>query len=101
MSKCLYCKAEVPDELMGYHYAGFQQPACPDVEYAFGQDDRRRDGRASAYPLPDEQAPRGRYGHAQTLRQRRDQKNAQPSRLRKPARPLQKLARAQEATTCR
>jgi len=76
MSKCRYCRTEVPDELMGYHYAGFQQPPCPDVAYAFGPEPPRRPKAinpqlAPAYPLPGEHAPRGPHGKNQTLGDKR------------------------------
>lgn len=32
--RCQYCRADVPEGLMGYHYGGFQQPACPEVRMA-------------------------------------------------------------------
>ena len=32
--RCQYCHAEVPEGLMGYHYAGYQQPPCPEVRMA-------------------------------------------------------------------
>ena len=31
---CRFCGANVEPGTMGYHYAGFQQPACPDVRMA-------------------------------------------------------------------
>lgn len=32
--RCQYCGADVPKGMLGYHYAGFQQPACPEVRMA-------------------------------------------------------------------
>jgi hypothetical protein len=37
METCQYCRAEVPDGLMGYHYAGYKMPPCREVEGALGR----------------------------------------------------------------
>ncbi len=67
MSRCIYCQTEVPDVLMGYHYAGFNQPPCPDVAYAFGPEPPRRPtGPKNNYPLPGEFAACGEHGKGQT-----------------------------------
>jgi hypothetical protein len=88
MENCRYCRAEVSDGLMGYHYAGYQQPACPDVLYAFGPvEPKRRKAinpqKRQAYPLPGENAIRGPYGHNnQTDAERRARHRAENERWR-------------------
>lgn len=34
LETCPYCGAAVPKGTLGYHYAGFQQPACTEVRMA-------------------------------------------------------------------
>lgn len=45
--QCQYCRADVPAELMGYHYAGFQMAACVEVTAAFGPEHLKHNGHVA------------------------------------------------------
>lgn len=65
MCVCPFCHTVVTDGLLGYHYAGYQMPACVEVDHAFGPDRQRRGGWGE-YLAPDIHAPSGKRGRGQT-----------------------------------